>query len=758
MALSNAGGKTGLARKATRGINRVEIVDRNFTKFVHAWDEEAMPADPKTRVPGTRLSGREFLEVFESQMLSRHLDIEARAMRARNEGFYTIGSSGHEGNALLGRLTRYTDPAFLHYRSGAFFIERARQVPAIDPVYDIALSLAASAEDPASGGRHKVFGSAPLWIPPQTSTIASHLPKAFGAASAMAQAKRAGSLPVPGDSIVVCSFGDASTNHATALAAFNAAAQSAFRHLPCPILFACEDNGLGISVETPPGWIEANFSRRPGLHYVKADGLDLAHGYGAVAEAVNYCRSHRLPVFLHLRTVRLLGHAGTDIDLEYLGNERVEASEAEDPLLFSAETALELGLVTPDALLERYEACRERVQKASRRAAKRPRLDTAKKVMASLAPYDAKQVKTEAKRSDFAVERTQAFGDKSALPENGPPRHLSIQINRALAELMAKYPGMTLFGEDVARKGGVYTLTSGLRTKFGPRRVFDTLLDETTILGLAQGHAMMGLLPIPEIQYLAYVHNALDQLRGEAASLQFFSNAQYANGMVVRIAALAYQKGFGGHFHNDNSFAALRDIPGLIIACPSRGDDAVEMLRTCAALARMNGRVVTWLEPIALYMTKDLYEPQDGKWLFAYPAPGTAAALGEPRIYHPRAKDLLIVTFGNGVPMSLRVAKALKQTTRKQARVLDLRWLKPLNAAAIAKHAKACGRVLVVDEGRRTGSIAEEIFTALDERCGADVKKARVAGADSFVPLADAANLVLVEEADILAAATSLLS
>src|SRR5699024_7651454 len=115
------------------------------------------------------------LELFESQLLSRHLDLIARAMRQRNEGFYTIGSSGHECNAAVARLARHTDPAFLHYRSGGFMMERARDLPEIDPVYDTALSLAASADDPIAGGRHKVWGSVPLWAPPQTSTIASHL-------------------------------------------------------------------------------------------------------------------------------------------------------------------------------------------------------------------------------------------------------------------------------------------------------------------------------------------------------------------------------------------------------------------------------------------------------------------------------------------------------------------------------------------------------------------------------------------------------
>src|SRR6185312_12479938 len=106
-------------------------------------------------------------------------------------------------------------------------------------------------------------------------------------------------------------------------------------------------------------------------------------------------------------------------------------------------------------------------------------------------------------------------------------------------------------------------------------------LDEQTILGTALGASLVGYLPIPEIQYLAYLHNAEDQLRGEAATLRFFSNGQYENGMVVRVAGLAYQKGFGGHFHNDNAVGVLRDIPGLVIAVPSRAQDAAAMLRTC---------------------------------------------------------------------------------------------------------------------------------------------------------------------------------
>ena len=110
------------------------------------------------------------------------MDLKARLLKEDGKCFYTIGSSGHEGNAVFGRVFSLNDIAFLHYRSTPFFIERSKLTHGATPIYDTALSFAASSEDPISGGRHKVIGSKKLNIPPQTSTIASHLPKAVGAA------------------------------------------------------------------------------------------------------------------------------------------------------------------------------------------------------------------------------------------------------------------------------------------------------------------------------------------------------------------------------------------------------------------------------------------------------------------------------------------------------------------------------------------------------------------------------------------------
>src|SRR5690348_8155147 len=744
-----------------KGFNRAEIVDQNFSEFVREWqgDIATKSREDAPVLPGSACSARDFRELFESQLISRHLDLMARVLRVKNKVFYTIGSSGHEGNAMVARLTRHTDPAFLHYRSGAFMAERFRKLPGMDPVMDSALSFAASGEDPASGGRHKVWGSRPLWVLPQTSTIASHLPKALGTAIAIEQAQRIGhALPVPNDSIVICSFGDASSNHATAQTAFNAAAWTAFQHLPAPVLYVCEDNGIGISVKTPEGWIAENFRDRKGLDYFYADGLDLAEGYGQVQAAVDHCRRTRRPTFLHLRTTRIMGHAGTDFEIEWRSVEELMAVEATDPLLRSAEIALVAGVYTKQQLLERYEAIRKKCFAAAEEADRRPKLTDLHEVMAPLAPYHPNQVALEARRADFADKRLAVFGSAEKLPENLPPRHLAIQINNALHDLFCKYPEALVFGEDVAQKGGVYTVTKGLHKAFKGTRVFNTLLDETIILGLAQGFANMGMLPIPEIQYLAYFHNACDQIRGEAASLQFFSNGQYRNPMVMRVASLGYQKGFGGHFHNDNSITALRDIPGLVVGCPSRGDDAAMMLRTLMALAKVDGRVCAFLEPIALYMTKDLYEAGDGQWQFDYPAPDQAMTLGEGRIYNEAANDLVVFTFGNGVPMALRAARTIEKELGWQVRVVDLRWLAPLNDAFIAAQAKTAKRIIVLDEGRHSAGVGEGVITAIVEAGFGDKPLRRVVGADTYTPLADAARLVLPNEADVTAAAAALAS
>ena len=128
-----------------KNVNRAEVCDQNFAEFVQEWRgaPHRAPRADQPVLPGSLCTARDFAELFESQLISRHLDLMARVLRVKNKVFYTIGSSGHEGNAMVARLTRHTDPAFLHYRSGAFMAERFRKLPGMDPIMDSALSFAA---------------------------------------------------------------------------------------------------------------------------------------------------------------------------------------------------------------------------------------------------------------------------------------------------------------------------------------------------------------------------------------------------------------------------------------------------------------------------------------------------------------------------------------------------------------------------------------------------------------------------------------
>ncbi|MFI6329261.1 thiamine pyrophosphate-dependent enzyme [Micromonospora chersina] len=915
-------------------VSTPQDLDDRFRAALTALGAPARRRDLGEPLPGgAPLTGAQALALFDAQLTSRLLDLAGRWLRSFGEGYYTIGSAGHEGNAAVAAALRPTDPALLHYRSGAFYCLRAAQaagafpagpaalipdprtpgddeadaehaidagapdpdevtgieaadpdadpsdpdvarsdfdvsrsepgtepsVPGVEPsaptgpsdlgmgpsgvgagadveigsgeatstepqfvdggapadsvqaeaeaaslpagvgvavdaagsatagvpelplpdpddpyaaaARDVLRGMVASAEEPIAGGRHKVFGRADLAVIPTTSTIASHLPRAVGMGLALERLRRNGrradgdAAPWPPDAIVVCSFGDASVNHATATAAFNTAGWYDHTGLRIPVLFVCEDNGLGISVRSPRGWVAATLRAKPGIRYFAADGTDVAEAYRVAGEAAAWVRRHRRPAVLHLSTVRLMGHAGADAETAYRSPAEIAADVARDPLLATARRLVEAGYATGEELLARYDERGWQIRRLAEEVLDEPKLASPVDVVAELAPRRpvriSRAVADAGNRAagPSAGARAEAFGGR--LPELGGPLTLAQSINAALADGMLDHPGMAVFGEDVAAKGGVYGVTKGLRDRFGAARVFDTLLDETSVLGLALGAGVAGMLPVPEIQYLAYLHNAEDQIRGEAATMRFFSRGAFRNPMVVRVAGLAYQEGFGGHFHNDNSVAVLRDVPGLVIAVPARPDDAAPMLRTCLAAAAVDGAVSVFLEPIALYHTRDLYSDGDGEWLAEYAEPGAWAArhvpIGRARVYGVgSAEDLTIITFGNGVRMSLRAAATLADEGIG-SRVVDLRWLAPLPVADIIREASATGRVLVVDETRRSGGVGEGVIAALVD--GGYVGTARrVAGLDSFVPLGPAARQVLVSEEAITQGARTLLA
>ena len=284
----------------------------------------------------SRAGDNALLSLFDAMAASRLLDVHARRMREHGRGYYTIGSSGHESNAYVAAATRPTDrrccttaPA----RSSS--PAPCRPAAPWTPHYGRCCSRCwPASRDAASAGRHKVWGDAALAVIPQTSTIASHLPRSLGVAMSMSRARRLG-VPCrwPSDALTVCSFGDASLNHSTAVGALNAGRlRRTAGPAACRCCSFCEDTGIGISVPTPNGWVAAA-AQRPGLDYVYADGDSPDGAREAASSLADTVRRTRRPALLHLRTVRFLSHAGSDVETAYRPAAELAAERERDPLV-----------------------------------------------------------------------------------------------------------------------------------------------------------------------------------------------------------------------------------------------------------------------------------------------------------------------------------------------------------------------------------------------------------------------------------------
>ena len=741
-------------------VTTPQSLDERFRDAVSALrppESGRTPGDPVR--DGTTLTGTRARDLFEAQLTSRHLDLAARWLRSFNEGFHTVGSAGHEGNAAVAAALRGDDPALLHPRSAAFYCVRAAH-PAAGNAHDSARRLeeaardvlrgvVASVRDPGSGGRDKVFGNPALHLVPAVSASGGHLPRAVGLAHALT---RAGATAWPADAVVVASFGDGGAGGHAATAALHAAGRLELADQRLPLLLICEDDTAGDP--GPDGWTAAVLRGRPGLRYSFADGCDLAAAYDAAAEAVAFVRTERRPAILHLSTVHLLGQPG---DPEPGGG------LSRDPLVGTARLLVEAGLYGPDEVITRYDEVGWQVRKAAEEVLGEPKLASAAEVVATLAPRRPLRVAhAVAEHAGQALDagapdRLRIFGGR--LPEDTGPMTLAETIGATLTDALAAGPRTLVFGPATTR-GGRHGVTTGLAARDGDR-VFDSPPDTTTILGLAVGAGLAGLIPVPELDCLADLWGGADQLRSEAATMAYLSGGAYRNPLVLRVPGLAQPYGIGGHLANDNTVAALRDVPGLVVAVPARAADAAPMLRTCLAAAEADGSVCVFLEPAALYQTRDLYQQGDSEWLAPYSAPGSWAdehvPVGRARIYGlGTAEDLTIVTYGNGVRMALRVAAQLA-AEGYGSRVVDLRWLSPLPVADLVREATMTGRVLIVDETRRSGGVGEGVLAALVDGSFVGAVR-RVAAADAPVPLGPAAEQVLVGEDAITQGAHALLA
>ena len=283
-------------------------LDEHFRSNVASWS----PADPAT-------SDERLARLFEAQALSRHLDFAARDLHARGEGFYTIGSAGHESNAAVALALRPDDPALLHYRSGGFYCARAAQVDGIDPVRDVLLGpdrRPARTRSPADGTRSSATPRCTSSRRPRPSPRTCRARSGWRSRST---ARRGSASPRPGPRTPSWSPAWATPRSTTRppWAPSTRPATPSTRSCRCRCSSSARTTAGASRCRARRAGSRTRCPRGPGFEYVAVDGADASPRSTAATEAADWVRSTRKPVILHLRTVRFLGHAGSDAELGY---------------------------------------------------------------------------------------------------------------------------------------------------------------------------------------------------------------------------------------------------------------------------------------------------------------------------------------------------------------------------------------------------------------------------------------------------------
>lgn len=708
---------------------------------------ESLPTHALAPGSADQQDAADLLAMFEAQALSRWLDVAAARLAAAGIAPDLPPSAGHEANAALGLAVRRGDPVFAHYRSGALVQARAaRSAPAgLDPVADAALGLRGARDHAGSHGRYPLAADPRLDIATVGLGPADHLPRALGVAWSLG---RQGGLPTrlhtrlrwPDDAVVVASFGDGAVNRASALAALNSVSWAADQGVPLPLVFVCEDDAVTGPGRPAAGWVRAVLDGRTGLEYMPAESSDPIGVLSAARWAVETVRLRREPVVLHLSCSR-------------------PGPDAADPIVATARALVVRGIADATTVRDLWSGARKRVAAAIADATRRPTPSTALEVTTTVLGHRQAEVARGASRAATEEERKRVFG--GTLPEDEGRLTLAETINRALTDAGITRPGLVLLGPGIGRAGGPHQVTAGLLRRLGASRVIDTLADDETVVGLALGAGTTGLVPVAEPGPLGSFLATETQIRAQAAASSFYSSGAFGSASVLRTSGLTpsgARGGWAGFAPDDLALGGLRDIPGVIVACLAHPSDAPAMLRSCLAAAEDAGRTCVVIEPASLYHERDLVKPGDGGWAASYGAPqhwlAEHAEIGRASVWG-EGEQLTIATYGTGVRMALRVASRLGRDG-VGVRVVDLRWLAPLPMDDVVREATATGRLLVVDETRRTAGVSAAIVTAALE-AGFTGRIARVGAADSPLPATPVTSLIALNEQAVEDAAKLLL-
>ncbi len=655
------------------------------------------------------LEAEQLIRAFRIMHTARRLDDREMALKRQNRIFFQISGAGHEAvQVAAGMILRPAeDWVYPYYRDRALCLTLG-----VTP-YEMLLAAVGAADDPASGGRQMPshFSQAHYRIVSASSPTGTQFLQAVGCAEATRYEHSARG------EITLVAGGDGSTSEGEFWEALNAACLKSL-----PVLFLIEDNGYAISVpvecQTAGGNISALVAGFPGLFHREVDGTEFLASYKVLAEAAGYCRAGRGPALIHAHVTRPYSHSLSDDERLYKPAAERQAEAERDPVLRFPKYLVDEGVLDRHRLQLVIHEVDQEVQEATQRALEAPAPDPA-----SALTHLYSETVDPASREFAAEPRFQ-----------GDPMTMVDLLNATLREEMRRNPKILVFGEDVADcsreanlrevkgKGGVFKVTAGLQTEFGPTRSFNTPLAEAGIVGRAIGMATRGLKPVAEIQFFDYIWPAMMQIRDELATLRWRSNGAFSCPAVIRVPIGGYLNG-GAVYHSQCGEIEFTHIPGLRVVMPSNALDACGLLRT----ALRADDPVLFLEHKRLYREPYNRSPHPGA---DYTIPFGCAKVVKP------GQSLTVITYGALVQKALLAATQIERRNgRASLEVIDLRSLAPYDWEAIRRSVEKTNRVLVAHEdtvswgygAELAARIGSELFGHLDAPVG------RVGALDTWV-------------------------
>jgi 2-oxoisovalerate dehydrogenase E1 component len=637
----------------------------------------------------------ELMNALRLMTLSRTIDHKVMNLLKQGKAFFHIAGAGHEAVQVAFALSmkKGIDWGFPYYRDMCFTISMG-----VKPE-DIFLGFLGKADDPMTGGRQMPchWATKEANVPTQSSPTGTQFLQAVGAAISL---RRRGI-----NGVVYVSSGEGTTSQGEFHEAVNWAAREKL-----PVVFVIQNNKWAISVPVQGQTGGKNnsilemMSGYDNLLRLEVDGTDFLQSHAIAQSAIKHARMGKGPALVEAHVVRLFSHSSSDDQKKYRSNDSLEEDLRKDPISIFSKYLIKKEILTELSLEEFKKEITNHVNDAADWALKQsdPTADSATRFV----------LDESGKRESLEYEK---------LTKQGNPVVMVDAINHALREEMERNDKIYVFGEDVADgKGGVFTATKGLSTKFGYDRVFNSPLAEASIMGVAIGMALTGLKPCAEIQFGDYIWPAFMQVRDELSMFRYRSNNLFEAPVVTRVAVGGYIH--GGLYHSQNIEGFFSHIPGLLIAYPSNAADAKGLLKTSL---RLNDPVL-FLEHKGLYRQSYATSPEpDADYLIPF---GKAKVVKE-------GNDLTVVTYGAIVHESNFAIKKLEDEGYS-VELIDIRTIVPLDVDTIYNSVRKTGKVVVAHEDTLTAGFGAEIAALISENCfeSLDGPVKRIAAKDTPIP------------------------